>query len=467
MEIHMIGHASIFVKTEDCGILMDPVLWDPHQEGLFDVSPKREVDHEHLPQYKFLIISHKHQDHFDLRTLAALPKDVDVFIPKDPLMEKCLRQLGYTRIHSLREFSEVKLGATTICTTRSENPVPEFGILFADSGSTFWNQVDTVVRPTIVDFLLNRFSRIDFLLATWQPLMELSYQMNRTLSFPFDEYGKLLNNVSLIKPGAIAPGANGFKYIDGSSWLNRVVFPVARDQFCRDAVKACPGLDGNVFTLDPGDVLQLNEGRPRFYSGASDFVSMVRDDRDELDFLPVKLGDDLMDYNPDNEPLESMRRTILEELEVALPAFMDNHRTAVTEHRRWGVIYQLEVVFPDGPKKWFIDFSEETPRVQSGRSPRANFFSLITASGLYGLITGKRGWDYVMLGGYYRRYNKVYEVTPLGILQPEASLLIDLLELRFPYLQLLESFLSRETEKWLKFYSASDVADCKMALAKA
>jgi hypothetical protein len=467
MEIHMIGHASIFVKTEDCGILMDPVLWDPHQEGLFDVSPKREVIHENLPKYEFLIISHKHQDHFDLRTLAYLRKDVDVFIPQDPLIEKCLRQLGYKKIYPLKEFSEVKLGTTRIGTTRSENPVPEFGVVIADSEGTFWNHVDTVVRPPIIDLLLDRYSQIDFLLATWQHLMELSYQMNRPLSFPFDDYGKLLNNISLIKPGAMAPGANGFKYVNGSSWLNRVVFPVTREQFCSDAVKACPSLKGNVFTLDPGDVLQLTNGRPKYYPGSSNFVRMLRDDRDELDFLPVKIGDDLVDHNPNNEPLENIRSTVFEELETKLPAFLDRHRSAFSEHRRWGVIYQLEVVFPDGSQKWFIDFSEETPKVHSGRNPQANSFALITASGLYALITGQQGWDYVMLGGYYRRYNKVYAVTPLGILQPEASLLIDLLELRFPYLQLLESFLSRETEKWLKFYSTTDAAECKMALAKA
>ncbi|MCU1267471.1 MAG: hypothetical protein JWM21_3789 [Acidobacteria bacterium] len=367
----------------------------------------------------------------------------------------------------MKEFSEIKLGKTRICTTRSENNVPEFGVVFADSEGTFWNQVDTVVRPPIIDFLLARYSKIDFLLATWQHLMELSYQMNRPLSFPFDEYGKLLNNISLIKPGAMAPGANGFKYVNGSSWLNRVVFPVAREQFCSDAVKACPSLSGSVLTLDPGDVLQLNNGRPKSYPGSSKFVKMLRDDRDELDFLPVKIGDDLVDHNPDSEPLEDIRNTIFEELEAKLPAFLDQHRDAFSEHRRWSVIYQLEVVFPDGSQKWFIDFSEETPKVHPGRNPQANVFALITASGLYALITGKKGWDYVMLGGYYRRYNKIYEVTPLGILQPEASLLIDLLELRFPYLQLLESFLSRETEKWLKFYSTPDPAECKMALAKA
>jgi len=28
MKIHLIGHASIFVETQDCRIPMDTVLWD-------------------------------------------------------------------------------------------------------------------------------------------------------------------------------------------------------------------------------------------------------------------------------------------------------------------------------------------------------------------------------------------------------------------------------------------------------
>ena len=74
MEIHMIGHASIFVETQDCKILMDPVLWDPHAEGIEDVCPKREVIHERIPEFDLLIISHRHLDHFDIRSLPIYQK---------------------------------------------------------------------------------------------------------------------------------------------------------------------------------------------------------------------------------------------------------------------------------------------------------------------------------------------------------------------------------------------------------
>lgn len=137
MEIHMIGHASIFVETQDCKILMDPVLWDTHSEGIEDVCPKREVNHERLPEFDLLIISHRHTDHFDIRSLAYLPKTVDVLIPKDKLLENCLRKLGYLHIYPLGDFSEVKIGSTSLLTTRSENRVPEYGMVFADPSGIF------------------------------------------------------------------------------------------------------------------------------------------------------------------------------------------------------------------------------------------------------------------------------------------------------------------------------------------
>ena len=130
------GHASIFVETQDCKILMDPILFDPHAEGIEDICPKREVTVENIPEFDVLIISHRHLDHFDIRSLAALPKNVDVLIPKDKLIKDCLTKLGYTNIYTLKDADEVKIGSTRLLVTRSENRVPEYGILFADpSGS--------------------------------------------------------------------------------------------------------------------------------------------------------------------------------------------------------------------------------------------------------------------------------------------------------------------------------------------
>jgi len=451
MDIHMIGHASIFVKTEDCSILMDPVLWDPHQQGLFDICPRREILHDRIPACDLLIISHRHQDHFDLRSLAFLPKDLEVLIPKDAVMEACLRRLGYTTINTLEDFSEFKVGSTTITTTASQNRVPEFGVIFADRSGVFWNQVDTVVDvdPALLRFINTRYASLDFLLATWQQMIELSYQQHQPLSFPYQDYQRLLTNISKLRPGAVAPGANGFKYMGHASWLNRVVFPTTRERFCEDVKLVCPDLDGKIFALDPGDIVTIDDRQCAYSRQACNYVRTIYDDREELDFQPVSVGTDMIDHNPDNVPIDKLESVVSEEVETAIPAFINGRPFTFTEHRQWKVIYQLEVAFPNGRKKWFIDFSARNVHAEPGRNPLANYFVFITASSLVGLLEGKTDWDYVMLGGDYRRYAKVYAVTPFGIIRPRANLFPDVLELKFPHQYVLKRFLEHETEKWL------------------
>ncbi len=445
----MIGHASLFIETQDCRILIDPVLWDPHQEGLFDVCPKREVIHELLPEFDLLIISHQHLDHFDIRSLAYLPKTVDVFIPRDKLIENYLRKLGYSRIHYLKDFAEVKIGSTSLLATRSEYRVPEHGIVLADQSGVCWNHVDTVVSPNTINFVLSRYSSIDFLLARWQPNLEVNYQTNQSLSFPYSGYSKLLGNISLIQPKALAPAANGFKYLNESSWLNQIVFPVTREQFCQDAKLACPKLEENIFPLDPGDILIFDQGEFHHLAGKCEYVQTILDDRESLDFSPVNVGCNLKDSNPDHYDLEVMKEVIKEEICINLPRFMNENRERLfREHGRWQVIYQLEVVFPNSSQKWYFDFAEDNIKAVDGRNPLANFFTYITASSFYSLLQQTKGWDYVYLGGYTRSFQKIYAVTPLGVVRPEAIKIEEPIQLKIPGNQSLERILEREIAIW-------------------
>jgi hypothetical protein len=449
MQIHMIGHASIFVETQDCKILMDPVLWDPHAEGIEDVCPKREVIHEQLPEFDLLIISHQHLDHFDIHSLAYLPKTVDVLIPNDQLLETCLRKLGYSQIYQLKDFSEVQLGSTRLIATRSENRVPEHGIVFADESGVCWNQVDTVVSLETIRFVKSRYPQIDFLLATWQPMLEINYQTNQSLSFPYSQYNELLEKISLIRPKAIAPGANGFKLINGSSWLNQIVFPVTREQFCKDVRMVCPEIGENVFAFDPGDILTFKNGEISHIKEICQFVKKVKDDRESLDFSPVKVGSKLIDDNPDNYNLDEIKEAINEEVCLNLPKFIiENIGSLFVEHCRWKVIYNLEIVFPDSCKKWFFDFSEEHIQAQTSRNPFANLFTSLTASSFYGLLKGTKGWDYAQLGGNYRSFKKIYAVYECGIVKPHEFQIEEPLYLRFPQNKIFEIVRQQEVEKW-------------------
>lgn len=455
MEIHLIGHASIFVRTQDCRILMDPVLFDPFYEGNNEVCPQREVIYEQIPEFDVLVISHKHRDHFDIRSLAYLPKTVDVLIPKDKLIENSLRKLGYSQIYSLKDFTEVKMGSTTLWTTRSENRVPEFGMIFADDSGIFWNQVDTDASVDTISSVLSRYQQIDFLLANWQPMLEWRYQLNESISFPYSSYNQKIYTISLIQPRAIAPGANGFRYINGSSWLNQIVFPVTPERFCQDVQYIWPELGQNVFALDPGDVLTFGDGEFSHLPEKCEFVRKVADNRDSLAFAPVKVGAELKDYNPHGHAIEFLKQEIEQEICFNLTNFISkNLNTLFREHRKWKVIYQLEVTFPDeSSQKWVFDFSEKQVKPRQEYNPLANFFTYITASGIYDFLKGTVGLSYVVDGGYYRSYHKVYLVTQLGIITP-ASLRVDLqdpLKLRlFPsHLNSdSDSVVEREIEIW-------------------
>lgn len=449
MQIHMIGHASIFVETQDCKILMDPVLWDPHAEGLEDVCPKREVIHELLPEFDLLIISHQHLDHFDIRSLAYLPKTIDVLIPQDKLIETCLCKLGYSQIHYLSDFSEVKLGSTSLLATRSENRVPEYGIVFADKSGVCWNQVDTVVSLDTIRSVKSHYPQIDFLLATWQPMLEANYQNNQSLSFPYSEYNQLLKQISLIQPKAIAPGANGFKFINGSSWLNQIVFPVTREQFCKDVRMVYPEIGGNVFPFDPGDIIAFKNGEFSHLKEMCQFVKKVEDDRESLYFEPIKVGGNLIDNNPDNYNLDEMKNAINEEVCLNLPKFiMEKKDSLFIEHCRWRVIYQLEVVFPNFCEQWFFDFAEENIQVKAGRNPLANFFTSITASSLYGITKQIKSWDYANLGGTCRSFKKMYIAAQNEITKIQEDSIQEPLILKFPPKEIFESVRHQEINKW-------------------
>jgi hypothetical protein len=60
-----------------------------------------------------------------------------------------------------------------------------------------------------------------------------------------------------------------------------------------------------------------------------------------------------------------------------------------------------------------------------------------------------------MIGGYYRRFSKIYTVTGFGLVRPESGLIVDPLELQFPYRQILSAFLLREVERWRQEGAAS------------
>ena len=82
IRIWMVGHATVLINFFGVTILTDPVL------VMSLPIPRRRIVHgytaEELPPIDYILISHAHLDHFDLRTLRMLvDKTKAVIIPKE------------------------------------------------------------------------------------------------------------------------------------------------------------------------------------------------------------------------------------------------------------------------------------------------------------------------------------------------------------------------------------------------
>src|SRR4026209_100969 len=196
MKLALIGHASWLVDTPNTRILFDPLLFDPNQGDCYEVHPSRRVHVPELADVDVVVVSHRHIDHFDMRSLCSLPKTAAVLCPRDPLIVKTLEAIGFGKVRAVEDWDRGRRGASTIVATPSRNPVPEHGFVVSDGRHTIWNQVDTQVAPETTTELSRTYGRLDVLIAPWQPLLELKFQLNESTSFPHQAYADLIRQAS-------------------------------------------------------------------------------------------------------------------------------------------------------------------------------------------------------------------------------------------------------------------------------
>ncbi len=121
MRATLVGHACWLFETAAGCFLTDPVLSDPFEEGTVTSCPRRAVRLEQFPTLQGIIVSHRHLDHFDLPSLAALDQRVPVFCPDDPFLLYGLQRLGFCDIRRLAPFVAQQIGGLRLLPTPSLN----------------------------------------------------------------------------------------------------------------------------------------------------------------------------------------------------------------------------------------------------------------------------------------------------------------------------------------------------------
>ncbi len=423
MDITFVGHASLHVQTASLAFLSDPVFLDPFCEETNEIYPARTVTVQDIPDYQAIFISHRHLDHFDVPTLKLLRKDVDVFIPHDQLLLQTLHELGYQKVFPLRDFEQVDFGATRLTTTSSLNKVPEFGFVLEESGSTFWNQVDTVSSQESVDQVHRMVGNIDYLLAPWQPFLETTWQLRSDARFPFDLYWQLLHEALSVNAHVVTPGANGLRFVGNATSLNRVAFPITRQRFQSDLQQLTAS---KVLLTSPGDCVRLANNAVTLLPTPAPWITRHHEEAGipDLLFLPAALGSIF------DRALRSAAN------KTALPPAATNPWASLVSRvclstlekqgqlfRDWGVVFQWIVVDELTATPFHIDFTQAAPVPAAGWNPLANLVVCTTAGLLRALEAREVSLSFMLTGGEYCVLNSIYIPTKQALRTPPPKAL--------------------------------------------
>jgi UDP-MurNAc hydroxylase len=382
------------------------------------LCPSINLNLKKIPPIDVLNISHRHQDHFDVRTLAYLIRSESILkpttiilAPNDDILLNVLRELNYKNIMIVEDFKSITVNDVTLTPTPSLNEgdyFPEHGLLVNDGEVTIWNQVDTVVNPEIISYIHKLYGRLDFSHSRFLPLLEGNLNHHKTVAIPFDEYSSFLKVAGALKPKFIVPGSAAFRYRDEYSFLNRYSFPTTPEQFLADLGDFCPDIKTSIF--NPGDIAYISKEIVKIEKQSSDFVRILDDDSDKIIFKPVMeitpiistTSDPIVDSN-DMKTIEAfIEGAYLEKLHVS---------DKLNGWKHWQTLYQIEVFDSTGDSKsWNIDFRNNELKACKKNLSKINLYEGIASSDLIKLINRETSWDHLGLSGNYRTFNNIYRV---------------------------------------------------------
>lgn len=163
MRATFLGHQGWLVSSRTSSVLVDPIVLPYFRNGGYSrawVSPPRRLALRGL-KIDALVLTHEHEDHFHLESIAMLPRSMRVLISHgfSAAGEQVLNALGFDEVVRAVPDSGYKVGADLSLTFLSPpGELSERGVvqpLFLGAGDceSFYNLVDCGVAPSLLPWL--------------------------------------------------------------------------------------------------------------------------------------------------------------------------------------------------------------------------------------------------------------------------------------------------------------------------
>ena len=409
MKTTLIGHACIVFESKGTTLLSDPCLFSLHFEELNYYFPRVEIHPDKFKRPDAVYISHRHQDHFDIRTLAYMPKDLKLLCPDDAILLDCIKELGYQDITVVKDFEPVQVKDLTLIPTPSltQDYYPEHGLIIQDGEVNIWNQVDTIVSPDIIQYINRICGRVDFAHVRFEPLLEQNFTYHKDTMLPFEEYSSFLKVAGALSPKFAVPGSAGEHFHGAAEFLNHFVFPATQEQFIGDLEKFSPEIRSSTFL--PGDVAEISATGTKIHRQQSELVTRQEEENFRTAFNPLYEVPRIRTLTEDSDQRRKEKEAVTQFLLDGTFVEKLKQSEVMAAFQHWGLGYRLELFDEDESDIWYIDFSKE-PVLQRGYFGRVNLYEGISYSELYRLIEGTTNWDFVGSSGNYRTFHNIYRV---------------------------------------------------------
>ena len=168
MQIKILSHACLLLKTDSHSIIIDPWLigscywrsWWNFPEPVFDESELVAVD--------AVIISHIHWDHWHGPTLKKFFKGKPIYVPDEPGLrsERDLNSIGLNSVHRVPHARTVQVGDISITMYQFGLFLNDAAIVVEAGGVTLLNANDAKIAGWALRHLISCHGRFDFALRS-------------------------------------------------------------------------------------------------------------------------------------------------------------------------------------------------------------------------------------------------------------------------------------------------------------
>ena len=286
-----LGHQGWLFHSERAAILVDPLLCEDFGAAHaleYRVWPPRVLAPEVFPKLDAVVLSHEHDDHFDLPSLAKIDRAVPIWLSarSSSAARAILAEMGFT-VHALHPGVPVRFGDLELVPFTGDHVGVNCGdewdtlpflVRSVDGHGSMFSMVDITITQAHVEWAAARVMRPGIVSWTnnaldWSHMADYLKERVEGTQQCFVNIGVGHKLVSTIwgTPQAMVTCAGGFAFTGAKEWLNARVFCVDTDEVCR--------LIGNVYKKEkffagvPGQTWVQRGGKLQKVEAAQPFLS--------------------------------------------------------------------------------------------------------------------------------------------------------------------------------------------------